>query len=173
MDSVIMQKLREVLRGAVAALCLAALGIVAWILLSWFALIPVNQINLWLLKRNFVSVPHPPESTLLARTAEFGNFGNSNHCDYLVGEFRSSQLSRAEVQQAYNGVQVRSFNAGTQLPVEIYFAGDLREAAQHDYYWRHWLEKYLPTQKAAVNGHTYFVFTMSAMHPPDGDFRCH
>lgn len=168
-----MKKLREVLRGAVAALCLAALGIAAWILLSWFALIPINQINLWLLKRNFVSVPHPPESTLLARTAEFGNFGNSNHCDYLVGEFRSSPLSTEEIEKAYEEITVRSFSAGAQLPVEIYFAEELREAASHDYYWRHRLGKYLPTQKDAVYDHNYFVFTESAMHPPVGDFRCH
>lgn len=142
------------------------------IMVTWK--IPLHTYQLHVLQRHFhTEVRALPESILRTEMREFGNFGQSNHCDYIVGEFRSSSLPKEEITQFYAGTSVHSFDKTSQLPVEIYFAEDLHEVALHDYYLKHWLEKYIPTQKDAVYDRTYFVFTMSAMHPPDGDFRCH
>lgn len=163
---------------------------IVWYMLLWVAVfflgffvlliimftwkIPLHTYQLRVLQRHFhTEVQAFPNSVLRSEMREFGNFGQSNHCDYIVGEFRSSPLPKEEIAQFYTGTSVHPFDKTSRLPVEIYFAEDLHEAALHDYYWEYWLEKYIPTQKDAVDDHTYFVFTMSAMHPPDGDFRCH
>ncbi len=159
----------------------AALSILVFFCAAAFLLfmswkIPVHNYQLYVLQKHFrhtMQPIHPPQSTLIAEMAEFGNFGNSNHCDYLVGEFRSSALPREEVQKAYGEVKVLSFDGVSHLPLEIYFAETLREAAEHDYYWQSWLETYLPAQKHALYQDTYFVSVASDMHSPDGDLRCH
>lgn len=170
-----MEFLRVLARICIALGILAVCCAVALILLtSWK--IPLHIYQLHVLQKHFrdaVGPIHPAQSKLIVEMSEFGNFGNSNHCDYIVGEFRSSQLQMEEIKRFYDGAKVRSFDGGPPLSVEIYFPEDLREAAAHDYYWNHWLERYIPSQERISYQNTYFVFTESAMHPPDGDIRCH
>src|SRR3989338_8480613 len=74
--------------------------------------IPLHNYQLYVLQRHFrdtVLPLNPTQSTRIAELAEFGNFGQSNHCDYIVGEFRKSAFSREEVQKAYAGVGILSF----------------------------------------------------------------
>ncbi len=143
------------------------------IVMTWK--IPLHNYQLRVLQRHFQNTAqplHPAQSTLLTKMAEFGNFGQSNHCDYIVGEFRKSAFSREEVQKAYAGVGILSFDKTASIPIEVYLVDDIQDAAGYDYYLRSWLEAYVPTQEQNAQD-LYFVFAMSAMHSPDGDFRCH
>ena len=139
--------------------------------------IPIHNYRLWVLQKNFRSTVqplHPAQSQLRAEMAEFGNFGNSNHCDYMVGEFRSSSLSKEAVMRAYAGAIVPSFSShdkNSPLPVEVYFTDE--DIFHNDYTWSEWLSKYLSRKPATSDKNTYLVFTSSDMHPPDGDIRCH
>jgi len=135
---------------------------------------PLHNYRLWVLQRNFNSTmksAHPVPSELRVEVAEFGNLGNSNHCDYLVGEFRSSTLSKEQLKQAYAGITTLSFDKISPLPVEVYFTDE--DIFEEDYLWSGWLSKYLPDQHNSSGENTYLIFTSSDMHSPAGDIRCH
>lgn len=157
----------------VIAFCLA-LGLVS--ILTWK--MPLHNYQLYVLQRHFYDTMqpiHPAQSKLIAEMAEFGNFGNSNHCDYQVGEFRSSPLSREEVTRAYANTSVLSFDKTSHLPTEIYFAEELLDAGKW-WPWDEWLQKYIPGRSLVLGENKeniYLVFIASEMHPPDGDIRCH
>ena len=113
---------------------------------------------------------HPAQSELRAEMAEFGNFGNSNHCDYFVGEFRSISLSKEEVLQRYAAVATSSFVGNRWIEVGVDFVDD--DIFTH-YPWSEWLEKYLPNDKRITNQNTYLIFSEDEGNSPDGDIRCH
>ncbi len=113
---------------------------------------------------------HPVGSQLLAEMRQFGNFGNSNHCDYLVGEFRSSHLSKEALRQRYAAVATSSFVGDRLLEVDVYFIDD--DIFTH-YPWSRWLQEYLPHERPPINENTYLIFSSNDGNPPDGDIRCH
>lgn len=161
----------------------AAFGLVVFCFIIWIAVIstwkiPLHNYRLHILQKHFretTSPFHPVQSELLVEMAEFGNFGQSNHCDYQVGEFRSSPLSREEVARVYANTGVLSFDTTSHLPTEIYFAEELSNAERW-WPWDEWLQKYIHG-RSLVPGENdeniYLVFVASNMHPPDGDIRCH
>ena len=114
---------------------------------------------------------HPAQSALITEAVEFGNFGNSNHCDYFAGEFRSSALPKGKIIDAYRSAPFLSFDGSNRLPIEVYFLDE--KDTFHWWPWSEWLEKYLPSRPAIPGEHTYLVSAISAMHPPEGDIRCH
>lgn len=172
-----MEFLRVLTRFCIALGILAVCCAVALILLtSWE--IPLHNYQLHVLQKHFrdtIQPIHPAQSKLIVEMEEFGNFGQSNHCDYQVGEFRSSPLSKEEVVRAYANTSVLSFDMTSYLPTEIYFAEELLNAEKW-WPWNEWLQKYIPGRSLASDEtgvNIYFVFVASEMHPPDGDFRCH
>jgi hypothetical protein len=157
----------------------AIFGVIIFCLIVWYAVavtwkMPFHNYQLWKLQKSFRSImqsTHPAPSKLRGEVAEFGNFGNSNHCDYLAGEFRSSTLSKEQLTQAYAGMTILSFDKISRLPVEVYFTDE--GFFKDDYLWSRWRSKYLPDQQDVSGENTYLVFASSDMHPPDGDIRCH
>lgn len=134
---------------------------------------PIHNYQLSKMQKHFRSTMqsvHPAPSELRAEVAEFGNFGNSNHCDYFIGEFRSSHLSREEILRKYAAVATSSFVGDRLLEVGVYF---LDEDIFMDHPLSEWLEKYLPNNRDIMNKNTYLIFTEDAGNPPDGDIRCH
>lgn len=135
--------------------------------------IPFHNYQLWNMQRNFRSSMqsvHPAGSRLLAEMAEFGNFGESNHCDYLVGEFRSSPLSKEEVLKNYAAVATSTFIGERSAEIGVYFIDG--EFFKKDYLWSEWIEKYLPNNHGITNENIYVIYSEDAMNPPDGDIRC-
>lgn len=133
---------------------------------------PLHNYQLWKMQRNFRSTMqsiHPVQSELRAEMADFGNFGNSNHCDYMVGEFRSSHLSKEKLRRAYAAVATSSFIGNRLVETDIYFTDE--DIFTH-YPWSEWLEKYIPDNRGAANENTYLIFSEDDGNPPDGDIRC-
>ena len=64
-----------------------------------------HELHLAQLAREYRAVVHPP-SRPVAFEQELGVFGNGNHCDYFVGELRSTALPIEAVQRAYADVPV-------------------------------------------------------------------
>lgn len=159
-----------ILGAVVLLLCVDFLVALTW-------RVPVHNANLRAFERSFESVLHPTQSTLHARHAEFGNFGNSNHCDYFVGEFRSSPLQRSEIARHYAGKTIRSPDITqhawdgeppAESEIEVYFTDD---DVFEWYPWSEWLGKV--KQRPETGEAMYLAFALEDGYPPRGDFRCH
>jgi len=156
----------------------AGFGLIVFCLLILFMLsitwkMPIHNYRLWAMQRHFRSSMHPVHPTpsqLRSEMAEFGLFGNSNHCDYFVGEFRSSPLSKEVLRQAYAVVATSSFIGDRLLETDVYFVDE--DVFTH-YPWSGWLEKYLPNHPRIAHENTYLIFSEDAGNSPNGDFRCH
>lgn len=160
-----------ILGAVILLLCVDFLVALTW-------RVPVHNAHLRAFERSFESVLHPTQSTLHARHAEFGNFGNSNHCDYFVGEFRSSRLSRAEIEQHYRGMTIHppdtklsvwDGDPPTQSEIEVYFSN---AGIWGSWPWSEWLQDdlhFFSDNEKTV----YLVFAEEDGYPPLGDFRCH
>lgn len=141
------------------------------VFMTW--MMPFHNYQLWKMQKNFRSTMqsvHPAGSRLLAEMAEFGNFGESNHCDYLVGEFRSSPLSQEELLKNYAAVATSSFVGNRWIETGVYFIDE--EFFKKDYLWSEWLSKYLPDHVPSLDNTAYLVFSENEGNPPDGDIRC-
>ncbi len=126
--------------------------------------IPFNNYYLKTFQNNFrqsIKSFHPAQSSLITEMAETGNFGESNHCDFLAGEFRSSPLPEEVLEQFYfkdsmsSGVYSINDDIFTYSP------------------WLEWKEKYLRNYKPRENENVYLVWTADDDNSPDGDIRCH
>ena len=163
---------------SIAMRIFAVFGVAVFCVIIWFVLaitwkMPIHDYQLRVLQKHFRSTMqtvHPAQSELRAEMAEFGNFGNSNHCDYFVGEFRSSPLSKEELLQGYASVATSSFVGNRLIEIGVYFID--ADIFTH-YPWSEWLEKYLPNDKHITNQNTYLIFSEDEGNPPDGDIRCH
>lgn len=125
--------------------------------------IPFNNYHLMIFRddfHKFVDQLHPRQSTYIAEIAETGNLGAaSNHCDFLVGEFRSSSLSK----ETLKGVYFKdSMSSG------VYF---IDEDIFMQTPWSEWKEKYLKDYKLKNNENVYLVWISNDDNSPDGDIR--
>lgn len=157
----------------------AIFGVAVFCIIVWFVVVitwkmPLHNYQLWKMQRTFRSAMqsvHPAESRLLAEMAEFGNFGNSNHCDYFVGEFRSSPLSKEKVLEKYAAVATSSFVGNRLIETGVYFIDE--EFFKKDYLLSEWLSKYVPDYVPSLDNAAYLIYSEDDMNPPDGDIRCH
>ena len=126
--------------------------------------IPFNNYYLKTFQNNFrqsIKSFHPAQSSLIAEMAETGNFGESNHCDFLAGEFRASPFSKEVLQKIY---------PDDFLTAGVYFIDD---DIFMDYPYNEWKEKYLRDYKPKENENVYLVWVADEDNSPDGDIRCH
>ena len=168
-----MKRTRNIFKNIFAVFGVVVFCLIAWLVFISTWSIPSHQLNTYLFQRQFRDAMrplHPAQSMLIAEAVEFGNFGNSNHCDYFAGEFRSSSLAREEVKNAYRNAPNLSFDGSNYLPVDVYFLdeGDLFDR----WPWSGWLEKYFGHRGSVSAEGRYVVFAMSSMHSHAGDFRC-
>lgn len=124
--------------------------------------IPLNNYRLKVFRENFhksVELLHPKQSSLIAEVAEVGNWADGTRCQFLVGQFRYSSLSRDALKKVY---PYDFFTAG------IYFIDGNED---FDSPWFKWIQKYLKNYKATKNENIYLVW-MAEDKSPDGDIRC-
>lgn len=82
----------------------------------------LNNYRLYQFNKEFKRVGHPVESKLLSRRSAVGLLvGNSNHCDYFVGEIRSSNLSEEAIEKYYADSVVKSPINESLVGVDIHF----------------------------------------------------
>lgn len=161
-------------------LLIIGIPIIGWTLLMspWLWKMPVHNMKLYAFQQNFDRLSHPQHSRLVAEIREFGNFGNSNHCDYFVGEFRESTESREAIVDHYSNQHtsppdesqgVWSGPPPTKTDVEVYFLND--DVFEH-WPWSDWLRKFV-SQLPKDRENIYLVFALESGYPPVGDLRCH
>ncbi|OGZ78840.1 MAG: hypothetical protein A2528_02255 [Candidatus Staskawiczbacteria bacterium RIFOXYD2_FULL_37_9] len=124
---------------------------------------PFNDLHLRVFQYNFnkfISLLHPKESKLIAEAAEIGNWADGTYCQFLVGQFRLSSLSKEELEKIY---------PYDFLKTGIYFI-DSNEVLGSS--WLEWREKYLKDYKQKDGENIYLIWAVDDENPPDGDIRC-
>lgn len=154
--------------GVIVVCCTLALIILLTYKIPW------NEYQLRILQKNFRSIVNAnsaAQSNLLVEFAEVDHWGNSNLCDYYVGQFRFSPLPIEALKKAYSSFAIPSFpqDENNPLKLEVYSIDD----NIFEYYpWSDWLKQYLPNHPSAGQN-VYLVWASSNSHSPDGDIRCH
>ena len=142
-----------------------------------FALVsaPFNTYKLAIIRRNFNEMNNKniAQSRLIKNKSEVAHWGNSNMCDYYVGQFRVSNLSKEEIEKAYEGLRIKSFRGDKNTPLELdlLFTDDewFRENA---YYWSPWWQENSRRFDIRPEENAYLVYVISDGHSHIGDFRC-
>lgn len=157
--------------------CVSVIGFFLF-MSPWLWKIPLHNMKLWSFQKSFERIEHMEGSRKIVSHRELNNFGNSNHCDYFVGEFRVSDRPREAIIRHYQGlyipspddsIGVWSGDLPTITAIEVYFLDD---DVFRWWPWSEWLGKYasqLPEDRESA----YLVFAMEDGYPPIGDFRCH
>ena len=157
---------------AIFGLAIFIVIIIFLVLLIWK--IPIHNFNLWRLNKNFESLSgfHPLSSKQLFKFTDFGNFGESGgQCGYIIGEFRTSQLSKEEIMFYYQDLAIDSFEQGEIIPVEVLFLDDGNFA---NYPWSKWASYlYQKIQSPIQPSLIYLVIASSYNYLADGDIRCY
>lgn len=147
------------------------LAVVGFFSLLLFGGMPIHNWKLSIIDQRFIELTHPTSSRLLAHMAEISNYGNSNHCDYAVGEIRTSSDSKSAIEEYYKNKRIESLVQGP-IHVETFFLDEL------DFYnffpsgpFLEVLAKYsnFPT----TTERRYLVLTLDPMNPATFDARCH
>lgn len=138
-------------------------GGIAIIVLFFTWKMPFNNLYLKVFEYDFrksIVALHPKESTLIAEVTEVGNWADGTYCEFLAGQFRSSTLSKEELEKIY---PYDFFTAG------VYFIDGGEDLGSP---WFEWKEKYLKNYKAKENENLYIVWKSDYDNSPDGDIRC-
>ncbi len=128
--------------------------------------VPYHNLNLYLTSRGFNKIHNPIETRSLKKYAEIEHYGNSNLCDYMIGEFRQSFISRENIKKNYASTSVVNFDM-KKLPIEIYFLDE--DIFQYEPM-SHWLQD---SGIATSSKDVYLVYIEALSYPPTNDYRCH
>lgn len=160
--------------------------VTAWLVLSYLALLAfgvivnmlLNNATLRTFERHFTAVAHPASSESLATSSRTGNLGcASNHCDYFVGNLRSTSLSREALLAHYGNMTIPSppdpyFEEPTEIQL-WFFEKEVPECEpevdrlfNEPENWRVDLSEY-------ADKTLYIAFAEAAGAPPGADIRCH
>ena len=142
------------------------------IVFSYFVLtsvgaIPENNIKLLIYDHWYASIKHPEQSRQLNHFREFGNFGNSNHCDFAAGDFRTTTLSKKELEDFYKTQSMKSFR-DSPPEIEVWTIKDLEDVG---YPQSDWLRN--SGLSASTTKNIYLVVAVDQMYYPGWDYRCH
>lgn len=100
--------------------------------------------------------------------------GNGNHCDYLVGQIRASDVSRDEIQSFYDEMNRRNKNDKNsqinQIKIIFYNDGLLVEDDAIPEVYSH-LSAIVPDYDKNLN--YYIVYVFDGSYDPGYDYRCH
>ena len=146
---------------------------------------PINDDKLWKFQQNSQKIAHPSESIRLASGSDFGILaGNSNHCDFFVGEIRwTTQLSAEQIEEFYEDMFIPAVQPYTLWDepgsVEHISVLIVRDGLMTEYD-RFWLPYSLNTFDAwggntseYQDGILYFVYVFIVGYDPGSDVRCH
>ena len=140
-----------------------AIGIVALIALLPFTRdVIVNEYHLFLLKREMTQYKHPIDSRLVKIISTVGNFApNSNRCDFVVMEIRTSKSSSEDIINFYN----------SNDNISIIFPADENDMENFKNQYLELYERILDAMKDKTN--SYFVIANNIDYQPNSDIRCH
>ena len=140
-----------------------AIGIVALIALLPFTRdVIVNEYHLFLLKREMTQYKHPIDSRLVKIISTVGNFApNSNRCDFVVMEIRTSKSSSEDIINFYN----------SNDNISIIFPVDENDMENFKNQYLELYERILDAMKDKTN--SYFVIANNIDYQPNSDIRCH
>ncbi|MEK7562290.1 MAG: hypothetical protein AAB509_01240 [Patescibacteria group bacterium] len=136
--------------------------IMAFILLLTYKM-PLNNYYLMIFQNDFrqrIRPLHPTKSISITEVAEVGNWTDGTKCQFIVGEFRTSSLSKEELEKIY---PYNFFTAGVYFPDGNEKFGSL---------WYEWKERYLKNYQPKENEIVYLVWATDEDGSPDGDVRC-
>jgi hypothetical protein len=72
------------------------------------------------MEEELAHIQHPVGTTFVSKRAKLGLlFGSENHCDFFVGELRSTDLSRGEVASFYQRQSISTDSGPVGLEVSI------------------------------------------------------
>jgi hypothetical protein len=74
----------------------------------------INNFYLNKFASNLYSYPLPPQTQFIDSHAEVTLLGNGNHCDFVVKQFLTTQLSRSEVESYYENVRLPAVKKRSQ-----------------------------------------------------------
>jgi len=125
----------------------------------------------------FAQVTHPPSSIALHEFSAVGLLeGNGNHCDYLAGQFRETDLSPVEVVRAYADARVRRVNPkahdsgfGDYVLVHVEFPEQTPSDISH----LHDAATLAAVHAKRTRKTLYLVYAIDSGYPPDFDLRCY
>lgn len=164
--------MKELFYSIIYLLLFLVLFIVAWVIFNMVWAIPFHNYRLWVIERQFADLNSEvlPNSKLLLKKAEVSHWGNSNLCDYFVGQFRASSLTKEKIENAYDGKTIKSYadDGNSPLEIKVFTA---REDWMEPYFWEDSWEEL--EDELNAEEHLYLVFASSDSHSPDGDIRCH
>jgi hypothetical protein len=135
----------------------------------------VNDFRLWRVERSFDSVKHPSGTRLVMRIREVGLLiGNSNHCDYFVGELRSYSGEPERIKAAYAGARVWEPIPEGAGEVRVVFPQNGKVPNEDAFTVPYLLEDSADWGVIPKFGEKlYYVYFLSAGQDPGFDFRCH
>ena len=124
--------------------------------------VPIHDLNLWLLQRDFdTQVHHPVNSIFIEKRTYLG--GPSEHgshtCVYAVGEIRSTPLTREGIEQAYREAAPSS---------RMLFVGE----ASPESPFAMWVNELMDIANATSTEDTLYVIYLVKSYPSLGDLRC-
>ncbi len=126
-----------------------------------------NTISANALVRGVASVQHPEQSRSLKGMAVVKNVGGSNDCTWMGGEFRSSSLSKKEIEDFYSPRIIESYKTPNKS-FDLYFHGDEDPYGQiHEFM----DELARPTTKRPDET-VYLVLATDGLHHAGLDVRC-
>ena len=131
---------------------------------------PIHDFHAWRLKQNFYAknIEHPADSMLIEKKFYLGGISvhGGDVCAYAVGEWRTSTISKQEIIDTYNSIEV-SLGA-EKIPVKVMFAGEYDSPnILPDEYWQDYLRGTVTDERV------HYIMYVSAKRPIVWfDFRC-
>jgi len=136
--------------------------------------IPLHDLNLWILGQRYENIHayHPQNSVLLEKKKYLGGPDDhgSQQCNYVVGEIRSSNLTKEAIQFAYSGHSIKSLSGFNKIPLEILFF-DTGFSWRMEYPWTIWWDE-LDDRYKNTTSTLYLVYVAVKGYPFLGDYRC-
>ena len=144
--------------------------LVALILFCLFGVIPINsweahKVGIWL-----SSIEQPPQSQLLRRVTDVGNFASAgNQCDFAAAEVRSTELTKVQLNEFY-AKRIDESNKLTSMRTFDIFYPDETDSYPYQNPFRDLLEEYA---HSLVTGTLYLAVAIDGPHEAGLDYRCH
>ena len=112
-------------------------------------------------------IEHPEQSRHLRAMAAVKNVGGSNDCTWIGGEFRSSSLSRRQIEDFYSPRIISSYKTPNRT-FEVHFQGDKDPYGQINEF----MEELDRLATAHTKGIVYLILVADGLHHAGLDARC-
>jgi hypothetical protein len=148
-------------------------GLLYFVMIIFYGM-PLHDLNLWILGQRYKAIYsyHPRNSILLEKKKYLGGPDDhgSQQCNYVVGEVRSSDLTKEEIKFSYKERSVPSISGLSRIPVGILFF-DTETSWKMEYPWGTWWDEINDRFKNATTT-IYLVYVAIENYPTLMDLRC-